>query len=133
MTDALLKKWLDEMGIDAPLHGESYLFATGSIAVILTPDTGGENGNFINIECPVLIKPRIGVNLYKDLLTRNASVRIGAFCLENDTIMFTYSMPAVEGAGAEFATILKMAASIANEASAELQKIHGGRRVKDEK
>ncbi|MCD6295620.1 MAG: hypothetical protein J7M30_00525, partial [Deltaproteobacteria bacterium] len=27
MTDALLKKWLDEMGIDAPLHGESYLFA----------------------------------------------------------------------------------------------------------
>lgn len=133
MSEALLDKWLGEMGIEADAHGESRLFATGHIAIVLTPDESDENGNFINIECPVLINPRAGVNLYRDLLLRNSMVRIGAFSLESDTVMFSYSMPAVEGADAEFAAVLKMVAKIANDASGELQKIHGGRRVGDER
>lgn len=129
MTDELLKKWLDDMGIDAPLHDGSYVFATGTIAIILTPDDDDEHGSFIGIECAVLLKPRVGVNLYRDLLNRNANVRIGSFSLEGDTVMFTYMMPAVEGAGADFARILKMVARIANDASTELQKLHGGRLI----
>ena len=133
MSLDLLKKWLDEMNIDAPMHDGSYVFATGEIAVILTPDDGGDNGGLpvVNIECPVLIKPRLGVNLYRDLLNRNASVPLGAFGIEEDSVFFIYTFPAVDGAGAHFAEALKTVARIANDASAELQPLHGGKRVGD--
>jgi hypothetical protein len=129
----LLKTWLDEMNIDAPMHDGSYVFATGAIAVILTPDDGDENGGLpvVSIECPVLIKPRLGVNLYRDLLNRNANVPLGAFNIEDDSVFFTYTFPALDGAGAHFAEALKTVARIANDASAELQTLHGGKRVGD--
>ena len=134
MSLDLLKKWLDEMNIDAPMSDGSFVFATGAIAVILTQDDGGEdNGSLpvINIECPVLIKPRLGVSLYKDLLIRNANVPLGAFGIEEDSVFFIYTFPAVDGAGAHFAEALKTVARIANDASAELQPLHGGKRVGD--
>ena len=121
------------MNIDAPMHDGSYVFATGAIAVILTPDDGDENGGLpvVSIECPVLIKPRLGVNLYRDLLNRNANVPLGAFNIEDDSVFFTYTFPALDGAGAHFAEALKTVARIANDASAELQTLHGGKRVGD--
>ncbi len=130
-AEKLLEKWLAEMGIEPDRRGDSYVFATGSTAVILTPDGGDESGDFINIECPVLLKPRIGVSLMRELLARNARLRVGSFSLEGENVMLSYSMPAVEGAGVQFASILRILAKIADDADDELQKVFGGRRISD--
>lgn len=127
----LILEWLKEMDIEPTVRDGSFIFATGSTAVIITPDEEGAGDGYVSIECPVLIKPRVGVHLMKELLRRNSRLKIGAFALDGDYVTLSYTMPAIKGASAEFAQILRTVARAADEADDELQKLFGGKRVAD--
>ncbi|MEP0815006.1 MAG: YbjN domain-containing protein [bacterium] len=130
MVSNLIESWLSDMGIDPTRRDGSFMFATGSTAVVITPDDEGENA-FVNIECPVLMEPRVGQHLMKELLKRNARLKLGAFALEDGCVTLSYTMPAAQGASGHFAEALRLLVKAADSADDELQAMFGGRRVAD--